>query len=249
MSSWTDTKDFGELVRFIRHIIEPKRLLLIWQAPSENVRKRFVVGELIKLENEVCLRYLAETEDFAEALEHDFKLYPAYKPNPNRLSDELCEGVMDMFARRLPPRTRGDFSKYLENFRIPTNVEISDFALLGYTGAKLPTDGFSIVHPFDTAHGEFEFLMEAAGFRHMSELPIDELTTDMSAVFEFEQENPVDPNAIAIKVNNKKIGYVPRALLPTFSRWLHEGSVKAQVERLNGRQGSPVVYLFVEVSI
>ncbi|HEX4044328.1 MAG TPA: hypothetical protein VHZ76_01510 [Gammaproteobacteria bacterium] len=57
----------------------------------------------------------------------------------------------------------------LEGLRLQADVQISDFALLGYSGAKLLSDGFSIIHPFAHANGPCELLLEAAGYRHIQQ--------------------------------------------------------------------------------
>ena len=232
-------------MNFIEHILEPDRLLLQWRSPDEAVRTRFVVGELFKRGGEVCFRYLVDSPDYIKAKNNGFELYPAFKAKG---TSEICSGVLDTFLRRLPPRSRGDFSKYLENYRIRKDASFSDFALLGYTGARLPTDGFSLGNPFESARGEFELLVEITGFRHMSQISADSLSVGMEATFIADSDNEFDSNAIAILIDSVKVGYVPRVLLPSFSQWLNDGNVVAHVERLNGRPGNPIVYLFVRVN-
>ena len=58
-----------------------------------------------------------------------------------------------------PPRSRGDFGRFLGALRIKADAEISDFALLGYSGAKLPDDDFTVIHPFENASVPFEFMV------------------------------------------------------------------------------------------
>ena len=231
---------------YIQHIIEPKRLLLTWQSPDSGNRTRHVVAELLNDNNEesVTLRYLSDSEDFKKAFKLGFDGYPAFK----KTNKEYSTGVMDAFMRRLPPRSRGDFSKYLDLLRIPASLEISNFALLGYSGAKLPVDGFSIIHPFDDVAKECELLMEVAGFRYMEGVSIDEISIGEEVSFEKEPDNSVDPDAIYVMLGNKKIGYVNRCLLSIFHTWLDQACVKAWVERKNGTANRPLVYLFVEVS-
>ncbi|WP_404361386.1 hypothetical protein [Methylotuvimicrobium sp. KM1] len=128
-------------MNLISYVPQPNRLLLVWQAPEGKSRKRFVVGE-IRLEGKhYTFRYLANTKDFADARIEGFVCYPAFR----KLTQEYNESVLETFLRRVPPRKRGDFNKYLKQWRLSPEVDISDFALLGHTGAKLPNDGFSLI--------------------------------------------------------------------------------------------------------
>jgi len=52
-------------VNLIKHVTDPDRLLLVWQAPEEGKsRTRFVVGELRQHEGQVVFRYLPDTDEF-----------------------------------------------------------------------------------------------------------------------------------------------------------------------------------------
>lgn len=230
-------------MHMIRHIVEPKRLLLVWQPlDSDKVRTRRIVGELINENGNVILRYLRNTRDFVEALDAGFRCFPAF-PKTDR---DYPEGVLETFILRLPPRSRLDFKNFLESIRIPFGAQISDFALLGYSEARLPGDGFSIVNPFDDTPVPCEFISEIAGFRYyMDSVVAHEIDTALR--FEPEKDNPVDPNAIAVIANDNKIGYVNRVQLQAVSHWLSHNKVNAFIERINGRPGLPRVYMFVEV--
>lgn len=234
----------------IKHIIQFHKLMLVWQAPNDEQRIRYVVGDLVREGKIVSLRYLKESFDYKKAVELGFEGYPAFK------TEETVHtiGVLDAFMRRLPPRERGDFQQYLENLRLPiSNKEtINDFELLGYSGAKLLKDSFSIVPSFETSIGACEFLMDVAGFRHISKiskLELNQVDIGTEVYFESEPENIIDSAAIRILFNGQKIGYVTRAHLPAFHQWLKEGrQIKAVVERKDEHPDNPVLYLFVEVA-
>lgn len=66
-------------MNFIEHIIEPKKLLLAWQSPNENCRTRYIVAELNRVQDEISLTYLADTEDFRKAQKKGFESYPAFQ--------------------------------------------------------------------------------------------------------------------------------------------------------------------------
>src|SRR5690606_17172172 len=124
-------------------------------------RTRHIVGEIsVAATGEILFRY-ADQHALAAAQRDGFKGHPAFPD----LGKVYSTGVVEAFARRVPPSTRGDFAAYLEQQRLPT-LTISSLALLGYSGAKLPSDGFSLVHTFEGEPGPFEFVTEVAGFRH-----------------------------------------------------------------------------------
>lgn len=226
----------------IQHIIEPNRLYLIWQAANEKDRKRKIVGEILRTEKGARLEYLVGTEDFTAAKEVGFEGYPAFPVG----RDPHPEAVLETFLKRIPPRSRLDFPKYLENLRLPKDAEISDFALLGYSGARLPGDGFSVLPSFSDAQPPFEFLSEIAGFRYYAGL--DDIEIGDVAEFEKDLDNPHDSNAIKVFTRGKMIGFVNRIHAPCFSEWMDKYSVSAFVERINGTSARPLVYLFVQVS-
>lgn len=231
-------------MNFIKHIIEPKRLLLAWQGPEGVDRNKRIVATLTLLEGKVELQYI-EGEDLNKAREIGFVAHPAF-PKPDRV---YSDGVLDVFMKRLPPRNREDFIDYLTSLRISPDLRdtISDFALLGYSGAKLPSDGFSIIHPFDDVSVPCELIVEIAGFRYYSGM---DMTVQEGSVVELipEPNNQFDPLAIMVTLNNAKIGYIGRGQLPAFHRWLNDDKVTAIIEKINGSQNRPSIMLFITVS-
>lgn len=230
-------------MRFIEHIVEPKRLLLAWQSSDERYRTRYIVAELRRLGDETTLTYLPETKDFIQAKNIGFDAYPAFRD-----TNKIHHNVQDAFMRRLPPRSRGDFTHYLERLRLKPELKISDFALMGYSGAKLLSDGFSLIHPFDDIAGPCEFLTEVAGFRHIPSNDKNALNVGNIVTFSQEFNQTVQEEAISVKAGGIHIGYINRCLVPTFSKLLSEKtSMSAWIEKLNGTQDKPVVYFFVEI--
>ncbi len=225
----------------IRHIVEPTRLVLSWQ-PAEGTRSRLAVGEIFKRDDIVTFRYLMGTPEFDSARSAGFQGYPAF----GLTQEEHTRGVLDTFLTRLPSRSRGDFPDFLKHHRLPDNTLISDFSLLGYTTAKLPSDSFELIPLFDDDFAELELILEACGFRHQN---VDPTALRQGAPIEFgaEPNNPHDPNAVAMLAAGQKIGYVNRILSPTFSRWLQRRPVSGQLDRINGRAERPLVYVFTEI--
>lgn len=233
------------MTRILEHIHEPKRLLLTWQPVDEasSARTRRVVGSLEEIDGQSIFRYLKDSEDFRKAQEAGFEGHPAFRLN-NTKEDHV--GAIESFLRRVPPRKREDFGKYLTQHRLPTPFPFSDMALLGYTGARLPSDGFSFVPDFAPEDVPCDFLLEVAGVRHCQP-DISALSLEDAVTFDAHVENEVDVDAIAILHDGIKIGYVNRALRKTFRSWLETREVNASIERLNGKPERPLVYLLVKV--
>ncbi len=229
-------------MRYIERIVDPDRLLLSWQTSSEPLR--MFVAELIRNGNNADLVYLKDSEEFSKAQSLEFEGYPGFV-----IEKDIHKNVLTSFMKRLPPRSRGDFSRFLDALRIKSDAEVSDFALLGYSGAKLPNDDFTIIHPFENASPPFELMLFVQGYRYYKDqLPSNALSQDMQAGFETEPDNPKDPEAIKIIINDVKVGYVNRALAGSFHEWMQAGlAISAYVERINGIEQNPEIYLYVSV--
>ena len=231
----------------IEHIIEPTKLLLSWRPRTGPDRGRHIVAELRRSGQDADLVYLRDSEDYVAAKAKGFVgEYPGFP------ADKDYPGVLAAFMRRLPPRSRSDFDKFMEAIRIPPGTEVSDFALLGYAGTKLPGDDFYIIHPFDDAQPPFEFLLLIADCGHYrSPVPFERFKSGMATRFELELDRRYDPEAVRIvipEVSPETAGYVHRGLAPQFRKWLIAGlQVSGMIERVNGIGDHPVVYLFVTV--
>jgi hypothetical protein len=266
------------LPRTLQHIVEPTALLLTWQPvntdhPDRTPRTVARLDRIDRQGNTVTFRYLRDTADFDAAVAAGFKGHPAFKLTAQTTrsvfndlgsdSQVFKTGVLETFLRRLPPRKREDFPAFLAMHRLPAPFEHSDFALLGYTGAKLPSDGFAIVPVFDAGQVPCELILEVAGFRH-------ELNTDVSSVciggevwlvaeLVTEDNNPHDDtndtNAVAIfhidtcnpEHSFQRIGYVNRAMTSIVRTWMKDRKVSAKIERVNGKPQCPLVYIRLSV--
>jgi hypothetical protein len=231
----------------LQHIREPGAVLLTWQPSDESgaQRTRRVVGRLSIEGGEVSFRYLKGTADFERATSDGFRGYPAFRLE-DKTQTVFMQGVMESFLRRLPPRNREDFGDYLKLHRLPNPFTYSDLALLGYTGAKLPSDGFALLPDFQLESAPCDFILEVAGFRHYRTSTTGLAVNDPVA-FDLAPGNEVDVDAIAILHNGEVIGYVNRALRNVFRHWLTDRTVEARVERLNGKPERPLVYLYILV--
>jgi hypothetical protein len=231
----------------LRHIVEPDRLLLTWQPPDENasVRTRRIVGEIYKdAGGQVIFRYLTGTPDFDAAKQAGFKDFPAFPLDKG----ELRQGVIESLLRRLPPRKREDFADYLAQHRLPNPFNHSDMALLGYTGARLPSDGFGLVPVFPQNAIPCEVLLEIAGLRHVFSGDLNAIRVGDPVTLQIDPENPVDQDAVVVLHRGQRLGYVNRALRQPMGRWLHSHDVSASVERINGKPERPLLYVKVSVT-
>ena len=231
-------------VRRIEHLVEPERLFLVWQSPDlSGDRTRRVVGGLRKSAGGcVELRYLTETDDFRAARSEGFEGYPAFPLD----RDQPFPNVLNVLLRRLPPSSRSDYSRYLESLCLSPDSSVSPFALLGYSGAMLPSDSFSVAHPFDDAPVPCEFLLEVAGVRHYwsDEQPV---AVGAAAHFVPEPTNPRDPLAVRIDSDSRCIGYVARPQTRAVQDWLNHAEISAEVHRVNGIPERRRILLFVRV--
>jgi hypothetical protein len=233
-------------MHWITKVREPSRLLLAWQPPDGpgSDRKRRAVAEIVRGlggGDEASFRYLRGTPDFEDAISKGFTGYPAF-----RLDRDDFQGVMAALMRRLPPRSRPDFEIYRDALRISRSASISDFGLLAASEAKLPSDGFSVVDPFDDLRAPAQVLLEIAGYRHNNP---DLTPADIGSEVEFlpEPENEHDSNAVRITLRGKKLGYVNKLQAPQLKRALRNYSVRAVIERLNGQQDRPRAFIFVDI--
>ncbi|MBF0098027.1 MAG: hypothetical protein HQM04_16260 [Magnetococcales bacterium] len=235
--------------KMIRHIVEPQHLYLAWQAPdgSPHGRTRRKVAEISADDTKsFVLRYLKGTEDFELARSAGFSGHPAFPLE----QDQYASGILDTFMRRIPPKKRRDYNQFLQFWRLDPNTPISPLALLGYVGAQLPGDGFSLVHPFDTAEPPFEFLEEVAGFRHLDGFRdiLRQLDPGQKIQLRPDPGNPHDPLAIRIELmDNRHVGFVNKLQAPNLRHWLETPGIHGVIDRINGTEERPLVYVFLEV--
>lgn len=234
-------------MRYIEHIIEPEKLLLSWQTsqPGQN-RGRMFVAELTRKGDNADLIYLRDSDDFRMAQSLGFTEYPGFASD-----QQTHENALFVFMKRLPPRSRGDFGKYLDSLRIHHNAVISDFALLGYSGAKLPDDDFMVIHTFENGVPPFEFLLNVQGYRYyMAQLPFDSIKLEQQATFQIEPENEFDSKAIKVLIGGIHAGHVCRGLTESFHKWFDMGyKIDASIERKNGTAQQPELYLYVSIKL
>jgi len=230
---------------WIEHAYEPNRLLLCWEAPAtQKDRNKWVVGEVQKVGDSLVFRYLIDEEflnqNFGRTREQlkdaGYLGYPAFR---EERAVTFTEGVQETFMRRLPPRSRSDFPRYLEQFRLRPNSASSDLALLGSTEARLPSDGFSLINPLDPETGPCEVLVEVAGYRHYEGVS---LSLGDALRLAPDPTNAYDANAVRFEAAGRHTGHVNRFQAPAVLAWLAHGQVSAHVARLNGAPDWPKAF-------
>lgn len=227
----------------IENFVQVDTLLLSWQS-NQALRQRYVVGQLQRMENGFRLSYLAESDDYKQAVNDGFSGFPAF-PLKSRVYEN---DVLATFMKRLPPRSRQDFKKYLVSHHLPSTFDGDDFALISHTGMTLPSDGFNLIPNLAEAKIPFDYVMECAGTRHRMVRPEEALQIPIGALVELGQEddNRFDPNAVLMTVSGQKIGYVPRPFSKVVRNLLHR-NVLCSIARISGTQERPVVYVMLSV--
>jgi hypothetical protein len=226
----------------IENIFEPSRLLLVWHhTNSDTPRHRRVVGELIRQGDDAAFRYLKDTEDFEAALDEGFFEFPAFA---DKNGQESQLGALDVFVRRLPPRKREDFKEYLAQYNLPSNFSGSAFSLLAYTGARLASDTFELCPDLSDAKAPLDFVIDVSGIQYHIDGKVQFLEDD-EIFFKEEPENQFDHNAIKIIHSGHMIGYVNKALSPSFSRLLKTGKIKGTILKFSMQKNTPKLLVLV----
>lgn len=219
---------------------------MLWQSADLKSpgRTRRIVGEIFKSTfGQLTFRYAREQLDFQVACKEGFNGFPAF----DMKNEEVNEGVIEALMRRLPPRNREDFGQFLAQHGLPSPFPYSDLALLGYTGAHLPSDGFSVVPIFPSDVKRCDYMMEVAGVRHVYKGQISTLDSQTLIRFSVDEENEIDPDAVAVYAGSEKLGYVNRGLRHTFHEWVLSRRVEGTIFRVNQSSTRPRVYIRVEV--
>ncbi|WP_130536431.1 HIRAN domain-containing protein [Thiomicrorhabdus indica] len=226
----------------INNPIHVNTLFLTWQSNKDR-HQRYLVGEIKRQNDKHEFSYLTQTQDYASALEQGFLGYPAFPLNKGTFSND----VMATFMKRLPPRSRRDFKKYLTNHNLPETFDGSDFDLITHTGVQLPSDGFDLIPNLEEATIPFDYLMELAGTRYY--LTYEEVSNlDINSVVELKTEdsNEYDNQAITVLIDNKILGYINKLLCPTV-RKLMDRNIECKIAKKSGTQDRPLIYVMLRV--
>lgn len=235
-------------MNIIMNFFDPSRLLISWQQPTGSgvghSRKKFVVAELYKSEQNVFFRYRFDSKDLQDAMSMDFVGHPSFA-----ITDESHTGpnILNTFLKRLPPRNRSDYGEYLRSFCLPANFDGSEFSLLAYTGAKLPSDTFEIYPDLSTISPPYEFIIELAGTRYLN-TDLTLLSEGEAVTFEPDPTNAFDSDAINVIAKNQIIGFIPRPLNKDIKQLLLNTRLTAYIHNIKLNASRPLVYIFTKIA-
>ncbi len=238
-------------MRLINNIPEPKKVLIVWQAPdrqgNNGTGNRFVVGEIIRSNERVILSYY-DSDDTKAAVDQGFMGLTSY---PFKVGKEYDANIESVLSKRLPPNSRLDYEDYLRSFRISLEAakNASPIALLAYTRGKLSGDGFSFYPSFEDAIPPFSITFEIAGFRHNDGMKIDPTTSILGKSVNIvkEDENPYDSQAVAIMLDGIRLGSCPKGMRRSMRGLIDNYKINAHIERINGTSERPNILVFLEL--
>ena len=239
-------------MKLIEHIIEPKKLVILWQAIDGGLGKatgeRFVVGEISNNGSNSTLTYF-DSEDTKKAIAKGFKGFTAYPFEANKIYSDTVEGVL---AKRLPPDSRGDYEDFLRAYRISPKAakNASALALLAHTAGSLMGDGFSFYPVYDESEPPTSFTFEIAGFRYngLKHCPDPRVLKGGQVSLLPDDANQFDSQAVSVAYDGKVLGYVPKGLNTSARALLRHYTLMANIERINGTLERPYILVFAEVT-
>lgn len=226
------------------NILKVNSLLLTWKSQN-NANSRYLVGIVKKLgDNDYSFEYAKDSTDFSEAKALGFVGYPAFKESSGIFKND----VLSTFRKRLPPRSRKDYKRFLLSHNLPENFDEDDFTLMAYTGVQLPSDGFDLIPDLSTAELPFDYITELAGTRYyLSYDEVCKLNDGDVARLEKEDGNEYDSKALAVYINEKKVGYVNRLHCEALRKLMNRSSLYLTVARKSGSVERPLIYLMLSV--
>lgn len=227
----------------VQYFFEPTKLFVTWQ--PQNGGSRYVVAFIEKKGEEVTLKYNVDSEDMEKAIANGFQGHPSFKFSGE--NETFSNGVVNAFTRRLPPRKRSDFGGYLMSHRLPATFNGSELALLAYTGAKLPSDSFSIIPDLSTVSIPFDYVLEVAGTRYQKDIDLEKVSIGDPVELVNEHSNEIDSNAIALYCSGMRIGYINKALCNSIHDLQQTKAIAAVVAKKNGTPERPLIYVMLMV--
>ncbi|HDX8380300.1 TPA: HipA domain-containing protein [Aeromonas salmonicida] len=228
----------------VNNIVEPNRLMVTWQ-PAEG-GSRYIIGFIENVHSETpSFSYTDDENEINSAKANGFTGHPAF-----RIDGKSHPNPIDVFMRRLPPRARPDFYKYLSGFGLPATFDGSNVCLLAYTGAKLPSDGFAILPDLETLPVPFDIILELAGTRYQNGLDFDNINPGDAVSFVLDNDNVIDPNAIAVFHGDVRVGFINRAHCLAMRKLLadNERNVAGVISKVYGSEERKIIMITLMVA-
>ena len=218
-----------------------KNLWLIWKNFN---RSRYKVGVLSrseeKDESSYSFRY---SFDFETARKEGFIGFPGFDISEKTYTSNT---LFPNIVSRLPNRDRPDYLEILNSHDL--TQDSTDWEILEATKGRLFTDSFEFVPEFNKNHITFNVagVRHAEGFNDVK----DALQQNDELQLEFEPNNEYDSNAIIVKYEGKKIGYVPKYYTKELKELLDENKkYSAKIKRLNIEAAIPDDKVLIEVKL
>jgi hypothetical protein len=117
--------------------------------------------------------------------------------------------------------------------------------LLAYTGARLPSDTFELCPDLSDASAPLDLVVEIAGLNYHTDGD-ENIQEGDNIVFEKDPSNEFDPSAVKALHKGKCIGYINKALAPSFSRLIDSGLVSAEALKLIQSKGKSRLLVLVK---
>lgn len=181
-------------------------LYVAWQDPD--TRRWSPVARLTKTGGKYALRYTAGalTSRHFTPFSRMGNLYQQYEST----------SLFPLFANRLLPKSRPEYSDYMAWMGLPTDSD--DMSILGRSLGIRATDSIQVIpSPVRTGDNRFELFFFAHGLRHLPPSTLERLETlkaGDSLYAMLDVMNPHDEYAVALRTDDPAgmAGYVPRFL-------------------------------------
>lgn len=210
----------------------PKTLFLAWQDPSS--RSWFPIGRLTFDGVSYQFVYIQGVKEAQQKC--DFG--PLY--SFPRLDDVYTStNLFPVFANRLMPRSRPDYSNFIKWMNIPED-EDEPFTVLARSGGRRETDSLTVFPcPELDDEGKYRIHFFPHGLRYLPACAIERINNLESGeklCLGHEFQNPHDSKALTLNTKDHYIvGYCPRYLLSEIFDllWKNPNSVDVRVEQVN----------------
>ena len=176
-------------------------LWLIWQ--NVESRQNYHVGSLYHDETGYYFEY--EKQKSHRGLQA--ALNDGYRPHlafPDLKKAYYSPFLFSAFSRRLPSKSRPDFTEVLKRHGLPKDY--TDMDLLRATGGRLATDSYEFVSPIFTNGNRFGFDFFVMGWRYYDgESLLGQLNKESQILLKKEPESKYDPFAIKVLTEDEKL--------------------------------------------
>jgi len=177
------------------------RIYLVWrQGPGT---RRHAVGILDRdVAGSHTFKYLPEAKSLMSS--EGFTPYTEFQE-----LDKIYNGnVADIFGQRLVRVERSDSGSFFRFWEADQDKVTDKFYLLGKTQGLVATDNFEFLADYHLCP-ETHFVTEVAGLSH-DKLDRDEISIGDRLTFKPEPDNIIDPEAVIVLKDDRKIGYIKK---------------------------------------